>query len=167
MVKYSFFLKKNLVKNKVIFANMPRISKKNKIVFAGKDIYIGFDCHIGADLFIENKVLIASRVSFVGGDHQYDLVGEFIKDTGRDNFQQIIIENDVWIGHGVIVMHGVTIGEGSIIAAGSVVTKDVTPYAIYAGVPAKKIRYRFCSLEDAIAHSSVINGEFHKRYSKL
>lgn len=52
------------------------------------------------------------------------------------------IENDVWIGHGAIVMPGVTIGTGAIIAAGSVVTKDVAPYAIYGGNPAKFIRYR-------------------------
>lgn len=52
------------------------------------------------------------------------------------------IENDVWIGHGAIVMPGVTIGTGAIIAAGSVVTKDVAPYAIYGGNPARFIRHR-------------------------
>lgn len=53
------------------------------------------------------------------------------------------IGNDVWIGSGAIVMAGINIGDGAVIAAGSVVTKDVEPYAIVAGVPAKTIRMRF------------------------
>ncbi|WP_287284520.1 CatB-related O-acetyltransferase [Treponema sp.] len=55
----------------------------------------------------------------------------------------ITIGNDVWIGGNVIVQRGVTIGDGAIVAAGAVVTKDVPPYAIVGGVPAKVIKYRF------------------------
>nr|WP_304610668.1 sulfotransferase [Salipiger sp. PrR003] len=53
------------------------------------------------------------------------------------------IGNDVWIGHGAIVIAGVTIGDGAVVGAGAVVTKDVAPYAIVAGVPAREIRKRF------------------------
>ena len=56
---------------------------------------------------------------------------------------QIVIGNDVWIGNRVMIMEGVTIGDGAVIGAGAVVTKDVEPYSVYAGVPAKKIRMRF------------------------
>ncbi len=51
--------------------------------------------------------------------------------------------HDVWIGHGAIVMPGVKIGHGAVVAAGAVVTKDVAPYAIVAGVPAKFLKWRF------------------------
>jgi acetyltransferase-like isoleucine patch superfamily enzyme len=50
------------------------------------------------------------------------------------------IKDDVWIGAGVIILSGVTVGECSVIGAGAVVTKDVEPYTVVAGVPAKKIR---------------------------
>ena len=59
----------------------------------------------------------------------------------------IIIENDVWIGSNVTIMGGIKIGNGAIIAMGAVVTKDVPPYAIVGGVPAKIIRYRFTQEE--------------------
>ena len=55
----------------------------------------------------------------------------------------IIIGNDVWIGYEALIMSGVTIGDGAIIGARAVVTKDVPPYTIVAGVPAKPIRRRF------------------------
>ena len=54
----------------------------------------------------------------------------------------IIIEDNVWIGGKSILLHGITIGQGSIVAAGSVVTKDVEPYSIIAGIPAKMIKRR-------------------------
>ena len=54
-----------------------------------------------------------------------------------------IIENDVWIGSKATILQGVKIGNGAIVAAGAVVTKDVPPYAIVAGIPAKIIKYRF------------------------
>lgn len=53
------------------------------------------------------------------------------------------IGHDTWIGHGVIVMNGVTIGDGAVVGSGAVVTKDIPPYAIAVGNPAKVIKYRF------------------------
>ena len=61
----------------------------------------------------------------------------------------LIIENDVWIGTNVILLNGITIKTGAVIAAGSVVTKDVEPYTIVAGIPAKKLKSRFTEEEIA------------------
>ena len=61
----------------------------------------------------------------------------------EDVLRPVSIGNDVWIGARVIVLGGVTIGNGAVIGAGSVVTRDVPPYAVVAGTPARLIRYRF------------------------
>lgn len=55
----------------------------------------------------------------------------------------IVVEDDVWIGYGALVLSGIHIGQGAVVAAGSVVTKDIPPYAIVGGIPAKIIKYRF------------------------
>lgn len=68
----------------------------------------------------------------------------FVKINSNSNFKKkVVIGSDVWIGANVIIMPGVKIGDGAVIGAGSVVTKDISPYTIVAGVPAKKIRQRF------------------------
>ncbi len=60
-----------------------------------------------------------------------------------DNIEPTIVGNDVWVGYGAIIIGGVKVGDGAIVAAGAVVTKDVEPYSIVGGVPAKHIKYRF------------------------
>lgn len=61
----------------------------------------------------------------------------------RRQAKNVTIGNDVWIGHGVVIMPGTTIGDGAVIGANAVVTKDVAPYAIVTGVPAKFLKWRF------------------------
>jgi hypothetical protein len=70
-------------------------------------------------------------------------------DLDSESKGSVIIGNDVWVGAGAIILSGVKIGDGAIVAAGAVVTKDVPPYSIVGGNPAKLIRYRFS--EDQIA----------------
>jgi acetyltransferase-like isoleucine patch superfamily enzyme len=65
---------------------------------------------------------------------------------------EVRIEDDVWVGYGSIILSGVTIGRGSIIATGSIVTKDVAPFSIYGGVPARKIADRFDNDSDLQEH---------------
>ena len=61
----------------------------------------------------------------------------------KDRQKWCVIGNDVWIGSNVLLLNGITIGDGAIIAAGAVVTKDVQPYSISGGIPAKHIKFRF------------------------
>lgn len=74
----------------------------------------------------------------------------FLGEPDEDSFfdwrrnHPVTVGHDVWIGHGAIVLPGRTVGNGAVIAAGAVVTKDVPPYAIVAGNPARVIRQRFC-----------------------
>ena len=65
------------------------------------------------------------------------------QDIFFEEYETVTIGHDVWIGTRAIVLDGITVGNGAVIAANSVVTKDVPPYAIVAGVPAKIIKYRF------------------------
>lgn len=68
---------------------------------------------------------------------------EFEDPKDEKGLYSILIGNDVWIGYGVHIMDGVSIGDGAIVAANSLVTKDVEPYSIVGGIPAKHIKYRF------------------------
>jgi len=79
-------------------------------------------------------------------NRNFDMLAKAMRVNQAENeerFGKIVIGSDVWIGEGVNIMRGVTIGDGAVIAARAVVTKDVPPYAIVAGVPAKVIKYRF------------------------
>ena len=69
--------------------------------------------------------------------------------SGRAHWKKTRICDDVWIGHGAIVLNGLTINRGAVVAAGSVVTKDVPPYAIVAGNPAKVLSYRLAADEQS------------------
>ena len=80
-----------------------------------------------------------------------------VKDADKrmEDDQDVIFEGDNWIGTSVIILKGVTVGKGSIVAAGSIVTKNVPPYSIVAGVPARVIKKRF-SNEQIKLHESML-----------
>jgi chloramphenicol O-acetyltransferase type B len=112
-------------------------------VSVGDHVYIGRHGHLAGRITIGDYCLIASYVAFVGGDHPMDRLGYPMRFSGGPHFEETTVEDDVWIGHGATILHGVRIGEGSVIAAGSVVAKDVAPYSIVAGNPARPIRDRY------------------------
>jgi acetyltransferase-like isoleucine patch superfamily enzyme len=101
-------------------------------------------------LYIGSYCSIASGVQFLlGGEHQlYSIstypfkVLSFGESREAGSKGDIVVKDDVWIGQNAIICSGVTVGQGAVVAAGAVVTKDVEPYAIVGGNPAKFIKYR-------------------------
>jgi acetyltransferase-like isoleucine patch superfamily enzyme len=106
--------------------------------FFGGDIAIGKYCQIGSDVAIHATNHPMSFMSTYINKNLFD--GEL---SSLKEIKKTVIGNDVWIGHNVIILGNVIIGNGAILAAGAVVTKDVAPYTIVAGVPAKPIKKRF------------------------
>lgn len=106
----------------------------------------------GEKLRIGNYVSIADNVTFIlSGEHHLDTFSTFpfrtqffnSKENETLNRGEIVVKDDVWLGYGVKILSGVTIGQGAVVGTGSVVTKNLEPYGIYGGIPAKLIRYRF------------------------
>ena len=90
---------------------------------------------------IGDRTLIGYRTQILSANHIIPEKEGKIFDSGH-SYERVIIENDVWIGANCIITAGVQISEGAIVAAGSVVTKDVRPFTIVGGVPAKLIKLR-------------------------
>jgi len=141
-------------------------------VILGNHVYIGKGVHIEANCQIGNYCLIANRVSIIGRhDHDFSAVGFPIRYApwigsklvrSRYLTEKAVIEDDVWVGFGSIILTGVTIGRGSVVAAGSVISRDIPPYSIAGGVPARVIRKRFSDEATIERHeSSIRNGRFH------
>lgn len=158
---YSKFFKKILRGksiNNCIIDNTAKINSGVNLVNTqiGRYTNIGYDNEI-ADAEIGAFCAFSDHVFIGGAEHPMDWVSmspvfEGLGHSGpKKRFatlevppnKKTIIGNDVWIAHGAIVKAGVKIGDGVVIGSGSVVTKDIPPYAIVAGVPAKIIRYRF------------------------
>ena len=115
-----------------------------------KNTKIGKFCSIGPDIKCglgrhPSHTFVSTHPIFFSTLKQAQV--SFADKNYFDNYKTIEIGSDVWIGANVIIIDGVKIGDGSIIAANSVVTKDVPPYAIVAGSPAKIVKYRFNEVE--------------------
>ena len=124
-----------------------KIAKKFE---GGECVHIGPNCYIGPNVKMGNFVLISDNVNFIGTDHVYQEVAIPTILAGRpENYETLvtIVEDDVWIGHGVTIMRGIKIGEGSIIGANSIVTENIPPYSVYVGIPAKFIKSRFTEIQ--------------------
>lgn len=128
--------------------------------FSGiENIYIGNNVSLGssltvlstkAKLIIGNDVMFGPNVTIITGDHRIDIPNRPMISVTDDeklpeNDQDVVIEDDVWIGANVTILKGVKIGTGSVVAAGAVVVRDVESNTIVGGVPAKVIKKRFDS----------------------
>ena len=134
------------VGDRCMFGRGTRLSSK-----LGK-ITIGNDCGFGAgitvhaavegEVVIGNKCIIAGHTYIGGGQYNMDRTDIPIVDQGHQHGLRLEIGENCWIGANAVIVNGVTVGHDAVVAAGAVVTKDVPPFAVVAGVPAKVIRMR-------------------------
>lgn len=124
-------------------------SKINKYTYVGRGSNI-INTNIGAFCSIApgTKIGLAKHpINMISTSPVFyskkNILKKCFKEYSFEEYDKTVIGNDVWIGLNCIIKSGITIGDGAIIGAGSIVTKDVEPYTIVAGVPAKKIRKRF------------------------
>ena len=110
----------------------------------GRNSGLGINCKVRGPLEIGENVMMGPDVIILTSHHGTERVDIPMRMQSKDAPppEKVTIGNDVWIGTRAIIMPGITVGDGSIIGAASVVTKDVPPYSVVAGVPAKVIKYR-------------------------
>lgn len=164
--KKGIYLRANVKFNQTIFKGKNKVGRNTDIERSS----IGFATYLGDDCYLRQCKIgkfcsIGSWVKVITGKHPLHyamthpiVFNEYLKkldlfSTKRINFDEeyeyvseqyyIEIGNDVWIGQSAEIMSGIRIGDGAVIGAGAVVTKDVPPYAVVAGVPAKILKYRF------------------------
>ncbi len=148
---------KNIIKNpNIIVGDYTYYDDFENVENFEKNVKYHFD-FVGDKLIIGKFSMIASDVKFImnGANHLSESISSYpfaIFGNGWENAMEgktypnkgdIVIGNDVWIGYNATIMGGVTIGDGAIIATNATVTKDVAPYTIVGGNPAKEIRKRF------------------------
>ena len=126
----------------VTIGDMSYVSRDARIanVDIGKFACIGPETLLGLGRH-PTRDFVSSHPAFYSTRRQAQIT--FVAKAGFGEFERIKIGNDVWVGARAIIMDGVSIGDGAVVAAGAIVTKDVAPYAIVAGSPARVLRYRF------------------------
>jgi acetyltransferase-like isoleucine patch superfamily enzyme len=115
----------------------------NTCISIGDETFIAPNVCIAGpgNIKIGKYCMIASHSGIYANSHKFTSLTQPIKHQGVTR-QGIVIEDDCWLGHGVTVVDGVTIGKGSVIGAASVVNKDIPPYSVAVGIPARVIKSR-------------------------
>lgn len=114
-------------------------------IHIGNNVIVNYSCHIGAVNYVEigNNVLLASKIYISDHDHGTTSFEDMKMPPVQRRIVSegpVIIKDNVWIGEGAVILPNVTIGENSIIAANAVVTKNIPPFSVAAGVPARIIK---------------------------
>lgn len=144
----------NYLKKKFLELNGAKIGKRpifypGVFIFPGRNLVVGDDVDFAKGVIIGtpggvrigDRVLLGFGCQIMSGNHVIPPNKGKIFHSGFDR-KPVSIEKDAWIGAYSVIVAGVTVGEGAVVAAGSVVTKDVAPFSIVGGVPAKLIRMR-------------------------
>ncbi len=136
------------VSHKISFANKFITIKRGTVacpdLTIGSHTYVGYGCFLSAN--IGRYCSIANNVTIGPGEHPLHFPSTsavFFEKSFDLKALKCHVSSDVWIGSGAIILRGVTLGTGSVIGANAVVTKDVEPYSIVVGSPARVIRFRF------------------------
>jgi maltose O-acetyltransferase len=142
----------NAVRCALLRVILPRFGATNEIdggvyIGDGSDVSIGSRCQINRGcrlnrVEIGDCVMIAPDVIVVGQLHGADRTDIPMVDQGRYTKEPTVVEDDVWLGARAVVMPGIRIGTGAIVGAGAVVTRDVAPYSVVGGVPARQLKTR-------------------------
>lgn len=111
-------------------------------ISVGNNSGLGVNCQIQGTVLIGDNVMMGPEVYIYTTNHEYSRTDIPMCKQGYQPERPVKIEDDVWIGSRVTIMPGVTVGTGAVIAAGALVTKDVTPFSVVGGVPAKVLKWR-------------------------
>lgn len=171
--------KYSIGKNRIGFIGNNVSLPSKMIVGGGKNIYIGHNTHIGtgavlyainSKISIGHHVVASHNLKIITGDHERR-VGTFcssiVEATKNHNIgldKDVMIEPDVWIGMNVVILKGVRVGRAATISAGAVVVKDIPPYSIAGGIPAKFIKF-YWSIDQILEHEAKLYPE-NERYTR-
>lgn len=150
---------------------LPPFSGHTRNIFIYDEVCIGPYAHLStpnAKIVFKGNTSVAEQLTIHTGNHAR-IVGRFVSDiTEKDKPQgydhDVIIEKDIWIGANVTILEGVTVGRGATIAAGAVVNKDVPPYSIVGGMPAKPLKF-YWTIDQIMEHESILYPE-EERFSR-
>ena len=132
----------HLLKDVGVGINIERGAKLQSEISLGDFSGLGVGSDINGRVIIGKNVLMAPEVVIYTVNHNYIDKNYTIISQGYSDEQPVVIEDDVWLCRRAMIMPGVHIGKGAVVAAGAIVTKDVPPYSVVGGNPAKVIRYR-------------------------
>ena len=136
------FWAKRVIKKMGKNVNIERHAIFGPLLEIGDNSGVGIGCEVYGPVSIGQDVMMGPEVVIYTRGHKHDRVDVPMIAQGNDETKPVIIGDDVWIGRRTIILPGVTIGKGCIIGAGAVVTKDIPPYSVAAGVPAKVVKDR-------------------------